>query len=124
MTVNFYVYYEHDQNESTHHLSLSTYGAGPLTEDGRWVLLSPVGEAAPSPAESPAESPVTRTELPAGQALNGAPSSPAAVAVRVVSPPAAGEGEEGEGGEGGEEAQEGEGEDLDWEAAASMLSWA
>ena len=43
---NFRAFYEHDQNEAKHHLSLSTHGAGPLTEDGRWVLLSKVGEAA------------------------------------------------------------------------------
>ena len=43
---NYRVFYEHDQNEAKHYLSLSTHGAGPLAEDGRWVLLSRVGEAA------------------------------------------------------------------------------
>ena len=44
---NFRVFYEHDQNESKHYLSLMTHGAGPLAEDGRWVLIGKVGAAVP-----------------------------------------------------------------------------
>ena len=46
----------HDQNESKHLLSLSTYGQGAITEVGRWVLLSKVGEA-PETTEAPADPP-------------------------------------------------------------------
>jgi hypothetical protein len=49
---NFRVFYDLDQNESKHYLSLSTYGAGPLTEDGRWVLINKVGEAAAGMGEA------------------------------------------------------------------------
>mgnify|MGYP001420233339 CR=1 FL=1 len=42
---NFFVFYDHDQKESKHCLSPETHGAGPLIEDGRWVLIGRVGEA-------------------------------------------------------------------------------
>eukprot|EP00966_Prymnesium_polylepis_P084437 1954496-Prymnesium_polylepis.1 len=54
---NFFVYYEHDQNEAKHFLSIGTHGAGPLTEDGRWVLIGKVGEAATASAAAEAEAP-------------------------------------------------------------------
>ena len=44
---NFRVFYEHDQNESKHYLSLMTHGAGPLAEDGRWVLIGKKGTSVP-----------------------------------------------------------------------------
>ena len=52
---NFRVFYEHDQNESKHYLSLETHGAGQLTEDGRWVLIGKVGAPAAAGTGEPQE---------------------------------------------------------------------